>query len=422
MPEAGPPRLPRDFRVLLATRYLRARRKQAFTSVVTVVSTLGVMVGVAALIIALALLTGFQEDIQGKIIGANAHVFVQPYAPTLDDYEAVAEIARGVPGVIDAAPAILASGLIEGRSASPSFVNLKGVDAAGEARTTQLLDRLIEGTAEGLLHDSPSGRPGIVLGRDLAANLFVRPGDAVKVTLHAAGMATPFPGGGIRVHYFEVAAVFEAGMYEYDSTWALVPLPVLQHLLGMEGSASLVQVRVQDIFGTEPVVEELRDRLGDGRFVMDWKQMNRAYFSALQLEKLALFVTISLIVGVAALNIVATLVLMIKDKQRDIGILMSLGATRGDILRVFMVQGLAIGLIGTLVGCLLGVGTSVVLDHYQLVRLEAQVYYLSYVPFHVRWWDFSRVAGFAVLVSFAATLYPAWRASRLDPVISLRYE
>lgn len=422
MPEAGPPRLPRDFRVLLAARYLRARRKQAFTSVVTVVSTLGVMVGVAALIIALALLTGFQEDIQGKIIGANAHVFVQPYGPVLDSYDQVVELARGVPGVIDAAPAILASGMIEGRSSQPAFVNLKGVDAAGEARTTQLLDRLIEGSAEGLFHESESGRPGIILGRDLAANLFVRPGESVKVTLHAAGMATPFPGGGIRIHYFEVAGVFEAGMYEYDNTWALVPLPVLQRLLGMEGVASLVQVRVQDIFATEPIVEELGERLGAGHFVMDWKQMNRAYFSALALEKLALFVTISLIVAVAALNIVATLVLMIKDKQRDIGILMSLGATRRDILRVFMIQGLAIGLVGTLVGCLLGVGTSVVLDHYQLVRLEAQVYYLSYVPFHVRWWDFSRVCAFAVLVSFAATFYPAWRASRLDPVISLRYE
>ena len=190
----------------------------------------------------------------------------------------------------------------------------------------------------------------------------------------------------------------------------------------MDGAVSLVQARVEDMFDTEPAVLEIGDRLGDGVFVMDWQRMNRAYFSALKLEKLALFVTISLIVGVAALNIVATLVLMIKDKQRDIGILMSLGANRRDILRVFMIQGLAIGLLGTLIGCVLGVGAALVLDHYQLVRLEAQVYYLSYVPFHVRWWDFSRVCGFAVLVSFAATWYPAWRASRLDPVLSLRYE
>lgn len=422
MPEARPPHAPRDFRVLLATRYLRARRKQAFTSVVTVVSVLGIIVGVAALIIALALLTGFQEDIQGKIIGANAHVFVQPYAPVLDDYERVVEVVSGVPGVVAAAPAILATALIEGRSAQPAFVNLKGVDPEGEARTTQLLDRLIEGSAAGLSTESADGRPGIVLGRDLAANLFVRPGDMVKVTLQAADMATPFPGGGIRIHYFEVAGVFEAGMYEYDNSWALVPLPVLQGLLDMDGAVSLVQARVEDMFDTEPAVLEIGDRLGDGVFVMDWQRMNRAYFSALKLEKLALFVTISLIVGVAALNIVATLVLMIKDKQRDIGILMSLGANRRDILRVFMIQGLAIGLLGTLIGCVLGVGAALVLDHYQLVRLEAQVYYLSYVPFHVRWWDFSRVCGFAVLVSFAATWYPAWRASRLDPVLSLRYE
>lgn len=424
-------RAPRDFRLLLALRYLRARRQQAFTSVVTVVSILGVIVGVAALIIALALLTGFQEDIQGKIIGANAHVFVQPYAPVMEDYERVAGVVRGVPGVVDAAPAILATGLIDGRSSQSSFVSLKGVDAYSEARTTQLLDRLIEGSAEGLAWPRQDGgeRPGIVLGRDLADALFVRPaagdrpGDVVKVTLHSAGMATPFGGGGgVRIHYFEVVGVFEAGMYEYDSTWALVPLPVMQRLLEMEGAVSLVQVRVEDIFATAPVVEEIADRLGDGIFVQDWQQMNRAYFAALKLEKLALFVTISLIVGVAALNIVATLVLMIKDKQRDIGILMALGGRRSDILRIFMLQGLAIGLVGTLVGCALGVTTAYLLDAYQVIRLEAQVYYLSYVPFHVRWYDFSRVCLFAVLVSFAATFYPAWRASRLDPVISLRYE
>lgn len=423
MAESGPGWLARDFRLLLALRYLKARRKQAFTTVVTLVSILGVTVGVAALIIALALLTGFQEDIQGKIIGANAHVFVQPYGPYLGNPEEVIGQVQGAPGVVSVAPAVLAAGLLSGRSAQPEFVNLKGIEPRAEASTTELLNQIVEGTAEGLLETPGCSDPrtGIVLGSELAARLFVNPGDAVKVTLLAENMPTPF-GTGLRICHFTVSGIFEAGMFEYDSSWALVPLTSLQDMLALGDSVSMVQVRVEDAFVTEPVVAELRDRLGEGYFVMDWKRMNQAYFAALELEKLALFVTISLIVGVAALNIVATLVLGIKDKQRDIGILMSLGAKRRDVLRVFMAQGLVTGLVGTGLGCVLGVVTAWVLDHYRLIRLEAQVYYLSYVPFHVRWQDFLTVAALAVLISFVATLYPAWRASRLDPVVSLRYE
>lgn len=424
MAERAPGWLARDFRLLLALRYLKARRKQAFTTVVTLVSVLGVTVGVAALIIALALLTGFQQDIQGKIIGANAHVFVQPYGPYLENPSAVAEIAAGVDGVVATAPAVLAAGLLEGRSNQPAFVNLKGIEPEAEARTTQLLDRMVQGSAEGLMPRLPgsSRRPGVVLGRDLAEGLFVDVGDVVKLTLHSPGMLTPLGAGGLRIRDFDVVGIFEAGMYEYDSTWALIPLQDARSMLELGGAASLVQIKVADMNATEPVVEDLSAALGDGFFVLDWKRMNRAYFAALQLEKLALFVTISLIVGVAALNIVATLVLGIKDKQRDIGILMSLGARRGDILRVFMAQGLAVGLAGTSVGCLLGVATSWLLDHYQVIRLEAQVYYLSYVPFEVQWQDFTVICAMALAISFLATLYPAWRASRLDPVVSLRYE
>ncbi len=425
MRESEPLWLASRFQLYIALRYFKARRQQAFTSVVSVVSILGVGVGVAALIIALALLTGFQEDIQDKIIGANAHVFVQPFGPYLDDHAYVVDTARSVSGVIDAAPALLTPGLMEGRSQTPRFVNLKGVDAGGEARTTRLLDRMVKGSAEGLIARgaSSSGRPGVVLGNELAASLFVDVGDQVKVSVHSSGMITPFGGsGGIKIVRFDVVGIFEAGMYEYDNTWALIPLETAQRMVEAGDGVTLVQVRVEDAFNTAPVVEELGDRLGEGYFLMDWQSMNRAYFAALQLEKLALFVTISLITAVAALNIAASLVLMIKDKQRDIGILMSLGTTRRHIRQIFMIQGVMIGLIGTALGCILGVATSLTLDHYELIRLEAQVYYLAYVPFHVRSVDLGRVCLVAVVISLAATLYPALRASRLDPVASLRYE
>ena len=425
MRESGPLWLSSRFQLYIALRYFKARRQQAFTSVVSVVSVLGVIVGVAALIIALALLTGFQEDIQDKIIGANAHVFVQSFAPYLEDHSYVATTARSVSGVIDAAPALLTPGLIEGRSQTPQFVNLKGVDARGEARTTRLLDRMVQGSAEGLVPRAAnsSGRAGLVLGSELAANLFVGVGDQVKVSIHSSGMITPFGGsGGIKIVRFDVVGIFEAGMYEYDNTWALIPLETAQRMVESGDGVSLVQVRVENAFDTAPVVEELTDRLGEGYFLMDWQSMNRAYFAALQLEKLALFVTISLITAVAALNIAATLVLMIKDKQRDIGILMSLGTTRRHIQQIFMVQGVAIGLIGTVLGGILGVTTALLLDHYEVIRLESQVYYLAYVPFHVRAVDLIRVCAVAFVISFAATLYPAIRASRLNPVTSLRYE
>ena len=318
------------YQLFVAFRYLKARRKQAFTSVVSTVSVLGVVVGVAALIIALALLTGFQGDIQNKIMGANAHIFVQEFGnDTFAGYDEVVRLASNVPGVVAAAPTVLLQGLLQGNLEQPAFVQLKGIDPRGEAKTTELLDRIVEGSPERLLrpYGSPGSLPGIVLGRDLADELaFASVGDIVELIVPSAQSMNPWGGGDVRTPDFEVVGIFDIGMYEYDRTWALISLEAAQSLLEVGERATFVQLKVDDIFATDAIVEQLEEALGDGYYVMDWKRMNRSYFAALQLEKLALFVTISLIVMVAALNIVATLVLMIKDKQRDIGILMSLGA------------------------------------------------------------------------------------------------
>jgi len=319
---------------------------------------------------------------------------------------------------VSTAPAILQSVMLDS-GIGPAFANIKGIDVELEMTTTELLGSIVEGSIDGLL-DERQG-PGVILGSDLATRLLVRVGDGVRLITPAPWMLTPL-GIGIATREFRVVGIFEAGMFEYDNTWALIDLEQAQDLFNMGSTVSLVEMKVEDIFATPQVMESVRESLGEGYFVMDWREMNRVFFSALRLERLAMFVTISLIVMVAALNIVATLVLLVMEKNRDIGILLSMGATRRAILWIFMLQGLIIGLLGTVCGLVLGISLSWILDTYQLISLPEQVYYLSHVPFLLVPADFIVVGLLAVAVSFLATIYPAWRASRLDPVEALRHE
>lgn len=413
------------YELFLALRYLKARRKQAFTSIVSFVSILGIAVGVAALVIALALLTGFQQDIQSKIIGANAHIVIWNIGETpIADYnELVAEV-ESVEGVTAAGPVILRQAVIN-NGFTQTFAMFKGIDP--EASTTDMLERLVEGSPDAL---EGRGRNGVVIGRDMADNLLLRVGDHISVMIYDPNRLTPLGLGALRTANLEVVGIFEAGMFEYDNAWALVHLETAQQMFRFydaedseaPGRVSWIEVKVADIYGTEAVMDDIRERLGPEFPMRDWKEMNALFFSALNLERLAMFVTISLIVFVAALNIVATLVLMVMEKNRDIGILLSMGATRRGILYTFIFQGLFIGIMGTGTGLALGIGLSWIADHYRLVSLPEEVYYLSHVPFVIRPVDFIVVALMAVLISFAATLYPAWRASRLDPVEAIRYE
>jgi len=415
------------YELFLAFRYLKARRKQAFTSIVSFVSVLGIAVGVAALIIALALLTGFQQDIQAKIIGANAHIVVWELGDaSMAEYLDVVDTVSGAPGVVSAAPAILRPAVIN-NGFSLSFAMFKGIDPA--AGTMDLLTRVVEGSADDLRVRGEID--GALIGRGMADKLLLRVGDELQVMIYDQDRITPLGVGGLKYKRLRVAGIFDAGMFEYDTSWVLVDLRTAQAMFNSfrdaeapegPGRASFVEIRVDDIYGTAAVMEDVQERLGPGYVLRDWKQMNSLFFAALNLERLAMFVTISLIVFVAALNIVATLILMVMEKNRDIGILLSMGATRRGILYTFIFQGLFIGLIGTATGLMLGIGVSWLADHYRIISLPAEVYYLSHVPFVVRPVDFTVIALLAVTISFVATLYPAWRASRLDPVEALRYE
>jgi lipoprotein-releasing system permease protein len=407
------------FELRIALRYLKARRKQAFISVISGVSILGVAVGVMALMISLGLMTGLQGEIKSRILGATAHLHVHPsQSGGIEGYGELMDRIRKLPRVEGAAPVIYGKAIVAGGSAQAATI--KGVDPALEPNVTEL-DRQVENG--GKLSDlavRTSGLPPMLLGHDLAVNLGVRPGDVVDVT-SPHGHLSPM-GIQPRTSKFRVVGTVQSGLAEFDSEWAYISLAEAQRLFGLADRASLIEVRIDDMYAAEKVGSEILRVLGSDYSTTDWIRMNRSLFSALWLEKVAIGITIGLIVMVAALNIVATLILMVMEKHKDIAILVSMGASRGAIARVFMLQGTLIGTLGTAVGALLGWLVCLVFDHYRLIRVPADVYQVSYVPFKLLPLDASFVIGGALLVCFFATIYPARGAARLDPAEALRNE
>jgi lipoprotein-releasing system permease protein len=407
------------FELRVALRYLTARRKQAFISVISAISVIGVVVGVMALMVSLGLMTGLQGEIRTKILGATSHVSVfQAGRGGIEDHERVMEVVRRVPGVAGAAPAVYGKALIS-TAAGSAVGTLKGIVPAAERTVTDIASQVEGGSLDALLAADES-LPPILLGRDLAAGLAVGVDDVVSVT-SPRGRLSPL-GLLPRVTKFRVVGTVRTGLFEFDSEWAYVPLLTAQRLFGEEGEVGLVEVRLHDIWEVKPVAAEIMRALGTGYLTNDWMQMNQSLFSALWLEKMAIGITIGLIVMVAALNIVATLVLMVMEKHKDIAILVSMGASRGAVTRIFMLEGTLIGAAGTLVGAVLGWAACRVLDHYKLIQVPVDVYQISYVPFKLLPLDATVVVLGAVLVCFLATLHPARAAASLDPAEALRYE
>ncbi len=403
------------YELFIASRYLRAKRKQAFISVITFISTLGIAIGVMALVIALALITGFQQDVQDKILGATSHIMVSDLSGEgLSGYQDLIDQVRGVKGIQVVSPIIYDMVLISGPYKSKGGM-LKGIDFERDKAHSPWLSKLDQGS---LPSDSP--REGIVLGKELAFSIGASLGDVVTILTSSSRLS---PLGLIpKTKRFLVSGLFSTGLYEFDSTTALISLFSAQKFFGLEDRINHLQIKIADIFRAPEVAEDLRLVLPPTTYVTTWMDLNRSLFSALKLEKNIMFLTITLIVVVAALNIIATLILMVMEKTRDIGILMAIGAPSGSIRKIFFLQGAMIGFIGTTGGVLLGLFSCWLANTFQLIKVPVDIYQISYVPFHIKPIDLMIIVGVSLSISLLSTLFPSHRASRVDPVVALKYE
>jgi lipoprotein-releasing system permease protein len=409
------------FELFVAIRYLLAPRRQARVSLVSLFSTIGVAVGVMALVIALALMTGLQGELRSKLLGAIAHVYVTK-AAGIDDYEAEAAKLRKIPGVVGAAPSVVGLALIY-TNRNDAFITIKGIDPALEVDVTDIRPSMRQGRLEDLtprtLDDGNEELPGILLGQDLAGKLGVSVGDRVTV-MTPQGTLSPL-GVLPRARSLRVVGIYSLGLLEFDSAYGLVSLDFGERLTG-RAEPDLIQIKVRDLYEAPAIAKTIEATLGSAYDARDWASMNQSLFSALWLEKMGISIAVALIVIVGALNIISSLILMVIQKSRDIAILKTMGASARSIMAIFIAQGTAIGIVGTAIGGAGGLALCWVLDHYRVVHIPIDVYQVSYVPFIVLPLDFAIVVVSAVAICFASTIYPSRQASRLDPVQALRFE
>ena len=410
------------FEWMLSLRYLRARRKEGFISVIAGFSFLGIMLGVATLIIVMAVMNGFRQELLGKILGLNGHLLIQPLESPLTDWDAVSDRVSKIPGVRLAAP------IVEGQALASSPFNasgvlVRGVRAADLMKLTSVSKNIKQGTLDGFDQSQ-----ALAIGSRLAEQLSVRAGD--NITLVAPrGAVTPM-GTTPRIKAYKVAAVFEVGMSEYDSAFVFMPLTEAQAYFNRTGDVTAIEVYTDDPDHIDTFRDLVTKAAARPIYMIDWRQRNATFFGALQVERNVMFLILTLIVLVAALNIVSGLIMLVKDKSSDIAILRTMGATQGSIMRVFLITGAAIGFVGTVVGFLLG---TIVCLNIESIRhflswltntelFPPELYFLSKLPADMSVKETTAVVIMALGLSLLATLYPSWRAARLDPVEALRYE
>ena len=415
-----------SFEFFVSYRYLKAKRKQTFISIITLISIGGVALGVTALIVVLAVMSGFENDLKNKILGLNAHVLVLSWDNAVEDYPRLEKQVEKVPGVTGATPFILTQVLLSTPRQVTGAV-LRGLEV-DSARRVIILDRIIrtgswkaleQEESSGDLKDAP-GNPGIILGRELAKQLGLSLGDPLSV-VSPLGEVTPV-GRVPKSRSFRLVGTFESGMYEYDSTISFISLKEAQSFLGMPGQVTGLEVKTRDIYEAAEIAKDIKNTLGFPFWTKDWMRMNKNLFSALKLEKLVMFIILTLIILVAAFNIISSLIMVVMEKTKDIAILKSMGATATSILKIFVLEGLIIGVVGTILGLAGGISLCEILKRYQFIKLPSDVYYISSLPVLMKGMDILFVVAATLGITFIATLYPAWQASRLDPVEAIRYE
>ncbi|MFQ5773204.1 MAG: lipoprotein-releasing ABC transporter permease subunit [Kiloniellaceae bacterium] len=415
------------FERMVAMRYLRARRQEGFISVIAGFSLLGIALGVATLIIVMAVMNGFRQELLARILGVNGHLTVYGSQGPIADYEAVVARLRGVEGVVGATAHVEAQVMVIARGAASGGL-VRGVRPEDLRARALIADNMVAGSLDGFAAAEEGAGGAVVIGSRLAQRLNLRVGDSVTL-VSPQGTATVM-GTMPRLKAYRIVGLFQVGMYEYDSTFIYLPLKAAQLFFRLPGQVNAIEIFVEDPDKVREATRRIAAALGPGYRILDWQQSNSSFFNAIQVERNVMFLILTLIIVVAAFNIISGMIMLVKDKGRDIAILRTMGATRGMVLRIFLMSGASIGVVGTMIGLILGIAFCLNIESIRQV-LEGltgtdlwspEIRFLSQIPAVIDWGEVAAVIVMALGLSFTATVYPAWRAGRLDPVEALRYE
>ncbi|MBM2838695.1 MAG: lipoprotein-releasing transporter permease subunit [Deltaproteobacteria bacterium] len=411
------------YELFIGLRYLKAKRKQTFISIITFISMAGVMVGVMALVIVLSVMAGFQEDLRAKILGTTSHILVMKFGKGMENADEVINKVKAVPHVVAASPFIYNQVMLTSETGVSGAV-VRGIEPETAITVTDIAKNIKEGNLSAVSQKKKDKNgievPGAVIGKELARNLGLFLGDYINV-ISPLGTVTPM-GMVPKVKRFQIEGVFDSGMYEYDSSLIYVSLKEAQSFFELGNMVTGIEVRTDDIYRAREIGKEIQGSLGYPFWTRDWIEMNKNLFAALKLEKIAMFVILALIVLVAAFNIISTLIMVVMEKQKDIAILKAMGATSRSIMKIFVIEGTVIGTVGTALGLFGGYVSCFLLAKYKFIELPGDVYYISTLPVKMEPMTLLIVSVAALGISFIATIYPAYQAARLDPAVALRYE